>query len=82
MDCLKSCIGLDYVKVLGERKYSRFIAGLIGDARYFNLLLAYMFHTFLKIYLNECVYCSFFILSVFIIQFLWLHLIAKKINYK
>jgi len=35
---------LDYVKVISERKYSRFIDGLIGDARYFNLLLAHVSH--------------------------------------
>ena len=44
MDCLRSCVGLDNVKVLSERKYSRFIDGLIGDTRYFNLLLAHVSH--------------------------------------
>jgi len=36
----------DYVKALRERKYSRFIDGLIGDARYFELLLAHVLHMF------------------------------------
>jgi len=44
MDCLRSCIEFDCVKVLSERKYYRFIDGLIGDARYFNLLLAHVSH--------------------------------------
>jgi len=44
MNCLRSCIGLDYVRVLSERKYSLFIYGLIGDALYFNLLLAHVLH--------------------------------------
>ena len=37
-------MGLDNVKVLSGRKYSRFIDGLIGDARYFILLLAHVSH--------------------------------------
>jgi len=41
MDCLRSCVGLDNVKVLSERKYSTFID---GDTRYFNLLLAHVSH--------------------------------------
>ena len=44
MDCLTFCVGLDNVKVLSGRKYSRFIDGLSGDARYFNLLLAHVSH--------------------------------------
>jgi len=44
MDCLRSCIGLDNVKVHSEQKYSRFIDGLIGDARFSNLLLAHVSH--------------------------------------
>jgi len=44
MDCLRSCVGLDNVKVLSVRKYSRFIDGLIGDTQYFNLLLAHVSH--------------------------------------
>jgi len=44
MDCLRSCIRLDYVKVLSERKYTIFIDGMIGDARYFNLLLVHVSH--------------------------------------
>jgi len=39
LEFLRSCIGLDYVEVLSQRKYSRFIDGWIGDVRYFNLLL-------------------------------------------
>ena len=42
--CLRSCVGLDNVKLVSERKYSRFIGGLIGDTRYFNLLLALVSH--------------------------------------
>jgi len=34
------------MKVLREEKYSRFIDGLIGDARYFNVLLAHIIHMF------------------------------------
>jgi len=35
LEFLRSCVGLDYVEVLSQRKYSRFIDGLTGDARYF-----------------------------------------------
>jgi len=44
MDCLRSRIKMDSAKVLSERKYYRFIDGLIDDARYFNLLLAHVSH--------------------------------------
>jgi len=50
LEFLRSRIGLDYVEVLSQRKYSRFIDGLIGDARYFNLLLTHSF----KFVLNVC----------------------------
>jgi len=46
LDFLRCCIGLDYVKVLRERKYSRFIDGLIGNARYYNFILAHVLHMF------------------------------------
>jgi len=45
LDFLRSCIGLHYAKVLRERKYSRLIDGLIGEARYFNLILAHVLRT-------------------------------------
>jgi len=55
------------VKAHRERKYSRFIDGFIGDARYFYSILAHVLHVLNRLYVCKYVlYCL-------------LHLIAKKL---
>jgi len=53
LEFLRWCIGLDYVEVLSQQKNSRFIDGLIGDARFF---FKFAFNSCFKFVLNVCMW--------------------------